>query len=189
MIHQVYYTPQSPANSQSVNNFLSKTSGCTKSPSFPNSTVLHLFTLARSAHFLPWNIFWLLCFHSTFMPSFWYQWASLVTQMVKNLPAVEETWVQSLSWQDPLQKGMATHSSILAWRIPWTEEPGGLQLMGSQRVGHNWVTNTFTSLFLVLLAVESSLASLHSNVCYIIVKSIFGKLNLYQHTLFSLFWI
>ena len=54
-------------------------------------------------------------------------WASLVAQMVKNLPAVWETWVRSLSWEDPLQKGMTTHSSILAWRIlPWTEEPGGL---------------------------------------------------------------
>ena len=54
--------------------------------------------------------------------------------MVKNLLAVQETWVQSLGWDDPLEKGMATHSSVLAWRIPWTEEPGGLQSMGSQRV-------------------------------------------------------
>ena len=54
--------------------------------------------------------------------------------MVKNLLAVRETWVQSLGWDDPLEKGMATHSSVLAWRIPWTEEPGGLQSMGSQRV-------------------------------------------------------
>ena len=52
--------------------------------------------------------------------------ASLVAQMVKNLPAVWETWVQSLGWEDPLEKGMATHSSILAWRLPWVEEPGGL---------------------------------------------------------------
>ena len=57
--------------------------------------------------------------------------------MVKNLPAVWEAQVRSLSWEDPLEKGMATHSSILAWRIPWTEESGGLQLMGSQRVGHD----------------------------------------------------
>ena len=63
--------------------------------------------------------------------------ASLVAEMVKNLSAVQETWVQSLGWEDPLEKEMATHSSILAWRIPWTEEPGGLQSMGSQRVGHN----------------------------------------------------
>ena len=57
--------------------------------------------------------------------------------MVKNLPAVQETWVQSLSWEDPLEKGMATLSRILAWSIPWTEEPGGLQSMGSQRVRHD----------------------------------------------------
>ena len=57
--------------------------------------------------------------------------------MAKNLPAVQETWVQSLSWEDPLEKRMATLSRILAWRIPWTEEPGGLQSMGSQRVRHD----------------------------------------------------
>ena len=61
--------------------------------------------------------------------------------MVKNLPAMQEIWVRSLSWKDPLEKGMATHSSILAWLIRWTEEPGGLQSMDSQRVGHKWVTN------------------------------------------------
>ena len=58
-------------------------------------------------------------------------------QLVKNLPIMLETWVQSLDWEDPLQKEMATHSSILAWRIPWTQEPGGLQSMGSQRVEHD----------------------------------------------------
>ena len=63
--------------------------------------------------------------------------SSLVAQSVKNLPAVQETWVQSLVWEDPLEKEMATHSSILAWKISWTEEPGGLQSMGSQRVGHD----------------------------------------------------
>ena len=64
-------------------------------------------------------------------------WASLVAQMVKNLPAMWETRVQSLGWEDPLKKGMATQSNTLAWRIPQTEEPYGLQPMGSQRVGHN----------------------------------------------------
>ena len=64
-------------------------------------------------------------------------WASLVAQMVKNLPAMQETWVRSLGGEDPLDKGTATHSSIHTWRIPWTEEPGGLQPMGSQRVGHD----------------------------------------------------
>ena len=57
--------------------------------------------------------------------------------MVKNIPAIQETWVQFLGQEDPLEKGMATHSSILAWRIPWTEEPGGLQSMGLRRVRHN----------------------------------------------------
>ena len=56
--------------------------------------------------------------------------------MVKHLPAVQETQLQSLGWEDALEKEMATHSSVLAWRIPWTEEPGGLQSMGSQKVGH-----------------------------------------------------
>ena len=64
--------------------------------------------------------------------------STLVTQMVKNLPAMQETRVQSLGWEDPLEKGMATQSSILTWEIPWTEEkPGRLQSMGSQRAGHN----------------------------------------------------
>ena len=62
--------------------------------------------------------------------------ASLVVQLVKNLPSLQET-IQSLSWEDPLEEGMATHSSILAWRIPWTEEPGGLQSIGVQRVRHD----------------------------------------------------
>ena len=57
---------------------------------------------------------------------------SLLAQIVKNLPATQESWVQSLGWDDPLEKDMATHSSILAWRIPWKEEPGGLQSKGSQ---------------------------------------------------------
>ena len=63
--------------------------------------------------------------------------ASLVAQTVKNLPAMQETWVQSLGREDPLEKGMATNSSILAWRISWTEEPGGLPSMGSHRVEHD----------------------------------------------------
>ena len=61
----------------------------------------------------------------------------LVAQMIKNPHATLETWVPSLGWDDPLEEGMATQSSILAWRIPWTEEPGGLQSMGSKRVGHD----------------------------------------------------
>ena len=64
-------------------------------------------------------------------------WASPVTQLVKNLHAMWETWVRSLGREDPLEKAMATHSGILAWKIPWTEEPYRLQSMGSQRVGHD----------------------------------------------------
>ena len=65
----------------------------------------------------------------------------LLVQMVKNLPAIQETQVLSLGWKDSLEKGMATHSSILAWGIPWTEEPGRLQSRGLQRVRHDWATN------------------------------------------------
>ena len=63
--------------------------------------------------------------------------AFLVAQRVKHLPTMQETWVLSLGWEVPLEKEMATHSSILAWKIPWTEEPSRLQSMGSQRVGHD----------------------------------------------------
>ena len=70
-----------------------------------------------------------------------YSWASRVAQLVKNPPAVWEIWVQSLGWEDPLQKGKATHSSILAWRIPWT-----VYSMGSQRVGHDLATFTFNNI-------------------------------------------
>ena len=76
-----------------------------------------------------------------------YSWASLVAQAVMNLPAMWETWVWSLSWEDLLEKGKVTHSSFLAWRIPWTEEPGELRSMGLQRTGHNWVTNTLSGDF------------------------------------------
>ena len=68
-------------------------------------------------------------------------WASLVAQTVKNVSAMWKPRVLSLGWEDPLKKGMATHSNILAWRIPWTEEPGGLQSMGLQSIGHDRETN------------------------------------------------
>ena len=64
-------------------------------------------------------------------------WTSLVAQKVKRLSTMRETWVRSLGWEDPLEKEMAIHSRTVAWKIPWTEEPGGLQSMGSLRVGHN----------------------------------------------------
>ena len=73
--------------------------------------------------------------------------ASPVAQTVKNLPEMHETWVWSLGWEDPLEKGMATDSNILAWRITWTEKPGGRQFMGSQRVRQDWATFSFTRLW------------------------------------------
>ena len=72
--------------------------------------------------------------------TFQYAWASLVAQLVKNLPAIQETWVPSLGWEDPLKKGKATHSSILVWRISWT-----LQFMGSQRIGFHFHIDIFQS--------------------------------------------
>ena len=83
--------------------------------------------------------------------------ASLVAQTAKNLPAMQETWVWSLGQEDPLEKEMATNFRILAWRIPWTEEPGGLQCMESQRIGHDWATNTFTFIFFPRLTVTKIL--------------------------------
>ena len=77
--------------------------------------------------------------------------SEVLAQMVKHLPTMLETRVWSLDPEDPLEKEMATHSSTLAWRIPWVEEPGGLQSMGLQRVGHNWVTSFSLSLYLKYL--------------------------------------
>ena len=77
------------------------------------------------------------------LKAFLVRWAFLVVQLVKNLPAVQETQVRSLDWEDPLGKEMATHSSILACKISWTEEPGGLQSMGSQRVRLNLSTSIY----------------------------------------------
>ena len=74
--------------------------------------------------------------------------SSLVAQRLKRLPATQETWVRSLGWEDPLEKEMAPHSSILAWRIPWMEEPGRLQSTGSQRVGHDWATSLYLIYFI-----------------------------------------
>ena len=79
-----------------------------------------------------------------------------VAHMVKNLPAMQETWVWSLGQEDLLEKGMATHSSILAWRIPWTEEPGELQSVGSQRVRHDWATNS-TLLLCVVIIIKNNI--------------------------------
>ena len=83
-------------------------------------------------------------------------WASSVAQMVKNLPAVLETQVHFLHWEDLLEKKMATYSSVLAWRIPWTEKPGGLQSMESQRAWHDWVTNTLF-IYWVIMGLKSNM--------------------------------
>ena len=83
-----------------------------------------------------------------------------MAQAVKKLPAVQKIDIQNLGWEDPLENWMATHSSILAWKIPWAEEPGGLQSTGWQRVGHDWATNTFTFHF---PALEKEMAT-HSSV-------------------------
>ena len=80
------------------------------------------------------------CNRSGFIYTYTHPGDSRVAQTVKNLSAMQETWVWFLEWEDPWEKEMATHFSILAWKIPWTEEPGRLQSIGSQRVGHNWVT-------------------------------------------------
>ena len=82
--------------------------------------------------------------------------------MLKNLPAIQETQGRSLCWEDPLEKGMVTHSSILAWRIPRTEEPGALQSMGLQRDGQDWATNIFTfgTLFVCVYSVSQSCRTL-----------------------------
>ena len=113
------------------------------------SNKIHMYVLVSSS--IPYCVL-CSCFHFPFFPSvslsllslsyfshslFFTFFLSMVSQMVKNLPAVQETWVQSLGREDTVKKGMATHSIILAWRIPWTEEPGGLQSVGLQRVGHD----------------------------------------------------
>ena len=91
-----------------------------------------------------WANYWNYSF--SINPSNEYSGLISLAQRLKCLPAMRETWIQSLGREDPLEKEMATHSSILAWRIPWMEEPGGLQSMGSQRVGHDWVTSLSLSI-------------------------------------------
>ena len=84
------------------------------------------------------NIISQLTVEQTFVSDYEKAWASLVAQRLKHLPAMQETWVRSLGQENPLEKEMATHSSVLAWRIPGTAEPGGLPSVGSHRVGHDW---------------------------------------------------
>ena len=104
---------------------------CLLQPVVLDTFTLHIVRIYYRVQKLAYNIF--------------LEGASLVAQLVKNPPEMWETWVWSLDWDDPLEEGMATHSSILAWRIPWAEESGGLQSMESHRVGHDWVTKHSTA--------------------------------------------
>ena len=94
-----------------------------------------IFHYHSSVFFLTYSFAWISYFHRALCKT------SLVAQMVKRLSTMWETWVQALGWEDPLEKEMAIHSSTIAWKIPWTEEPRRLQSMGSQRVRHDWATS------------------------------------------------
>ena len=107
--------------------------------------------------------------------------AYLVTQMVKCLSAMRETWVQSLGLEDPLEEKKATHSSTLAWKSPWMEEPSGLQSMGSQRVGHDWATS------LCSLCVRGLPLNGLKNVLNVVLKSI--SLCNRRRTLSAVWWM
>ena len=101
--------------------------------------LIHLFMELSSSHILSYKT----CYFFPVRIARTFIWVYfLVAQWVKNQPPVQETRVQSLGWEDPLEMEMATHSSILAWRIPWTEETDGLQSMGLQRVRQDWAPNT-----------------------------------------------
>ena len=94
--------------------------------------------------------------------------------MVKDMPAMQQTRGWSLDWEDPLEEDVATHSSLLAWRIPWTEEPGRLQSTGLQRVGHDWVTDTFTSLCLIFSFRSSAC------FCYTVIWALLSALPIHR---------
>ena len=116
---------------------------CTTAGIYCKVIFIALATLKTGS--ISWHTEWVLAYAQLWkMLSLWSKGASLVAQMVKDLPAMHETQVQSLDQEGALKKGMATHSSIPAWRIPWREELGGLQSMGLQRVRQDWVTITFT---------------------------------------------
>ena len=100
---------------------------------FNLGTIMNKATISKS---LLWAYFFLYKFHFKFSILF-FNMTSLVAQMVKRLSTIQETWVRSLGREDPLEKEMAIYSSTIAWKLPWTEEPGRLQSMGSQRVGHD----------------------------------------------------
>ena len=104
---------------------------------------------------------------------------TLMAQTVENLPAMQETWVQSLGWEDPLEKQMATHSSYSCWRIPWTEEPGGLQSTGWQGAGRDWASNSPS---LLQLQLRMFSAILHCFTFWHLLKFLsVGLFNLKSH--------
>ena len=111
----------------------------------------------------------------------WYTRTSLVAQMVKRLSTMRETQVQAMGWEDPLEKEMAIHSSTIAWKIPWTEEPGRLQSMGLQRVGHNWAT----SLSLYDICHKTTVAKRWFAFCFPTAKRNWSEGNEILHNLFS----
>ena len=139
--------------SQPLDRHLSPSPG----PQLPSSEIKQTFVSTNVAFllafewlFLPWSFVSNRTSHTlsvTVLETYYgtVLWVSLRAQLVKNSSAMREIWVWSLGWEDPLEEGMATPSSILAWRIPWTEEPGGLQSMGSQRVGHDWASKYSTA--------------------------------------------
>ena len=108
------------------------------------------FLLEGWCHLPIWG-YWCFSLQSWFQlvlhPAWHFAWCTLVAQMVKRLPAKQETWVWSPGLEAPLEKEMVTHSSTLAWKIPWIEEPGRLQSMGLQRVRHNWATSLVHSAY------------------------------------------
>ena len=117
-----YHSPTRPFNKRSELGFCNDTAQCDSvKPSSFSHPWMNTFGFVLNCSILVWR-------------------ASVMTQQVKSPPTVQETQVQSLVWEDPLEKEMATHSSTLAWEVPWTEEPGGLQSVGSQRVRHDWMT-------------------------------------------------
>ena len=121
-------------------------------------------------------------------PPYWALGLPWWLKTVKNLPAMWETRVQSLGLEDPLKKGMAAHSSIPVWKVPWTEETDGLQSVGSQSVGHDWLTNTFT--FILNIGKDKSVASFFQRhwfqtICYLLAH----HLQVCMFSCFSCVWL
>ena len=129
--------PSPPSVSSSVHSCVHHTHCRASRPQLPSRAKVTVLSLGQVSQETSWESF-------------------PVAQTVKNLPVMQETWVRSLGWEDPLEKGMAIYSSLLAWRILWTEEPGGPQSVELQRVGHNWATNTITTTTMAVLAAPAT---------------------------------